>query len=94
MVRYRNKCPAPGIEPGHGHPSQRCADREILSLYQSVDFDQRFTSASALVGSTFGPQPYSYMLTADQVRYCWYPAVRFLRFFFDILSFFVFTSSG
>jgi len=22
LVTYRNKCPAPGIEPGHGHPSQ------------------------------------------------------------------------
>jgi len=22
LVTYRDKCPAPGIEPGHGHPSQ------------------------------------------------------------------------
>jgi len=22
LVTYRNKCPAPGTEPGHGHPSQ------------------------------------------------------------------------
>jgi len=22
FVTYRNKCPAPGIEPGHGRPSQ------------------------------------------------------------------------
>ena len=22
LVTYRSKCPAPGIEPGHGHPSQ------------------------------------------------------------------------
>ena len=22
LVTYRNKCPAPGLEPGHGHPSQ------------------------------------------------------------------------
>ena len=22
LVTYRNKCPAPGIEPGHGRPSQ------------------------------------------------------------------------
>ena len=22
LVTYQNKCPAPGIEPGHGHPSQ------------------------------------------------------------------------
>ena len=22
LVIYQNKCPAPGIEPGHGHPSQ------------------------------------------------------------------------
>jgi len=22
LVTYQNKCPAPGIEPGHGQPSQ------------------------------------------------------------------------
>jgi len=22
LVTYQKKCPAPGIEPGHGHPSQ------------------------------------------------------------------------
>jgi len=22
LVTYRDKCPAPGIEPGHDHPSQ------------------------------------------------------------------------
>ena len=22
LVRYRNKVPPPGVEPGHGHPSQ------------------------------------------------------------------------
>jgi len=22
LVTYRNKCPVPGIEPGHGRPSQ------------------------------------------------------------------------
>jgi len=35
LVTYRNKCPAPGTEPGHGHPSQvRCASAKSNYLRQ------------------------------------------------------------
>jgi len=33
LVTYRNKCPAPGIEPGHGRPSQYY--RSLTSLIKA-----------------------------------------------------------
>ena len=42
LVAYRDKCPAPGIEPGHGHtvthPSTDRAPRRLLG--NVVDLDQ------------------------------------------------------
>ena len=38
LVTYRNKCPAPGIEPRHGHPSQYWPGPTLINF---VDRSQR-----------------------------------------------------
>jgi len=36
LVTYRNKCPATGIKPKHGHPSQyNRARRKLTSLIEA-----------------------------------------------------------
>jgi len=77
LVTYRNKVPHPGVEPGHGHPSQNRTHspyRQVVNQPISVDLNPIYSSL--LLPSMLAPK-IRFTISGDVcVRACVYVYVH------------------